>query len=73
MKFVNDTTECLYQTTLLIVESDMVLKSKKTCIAAVVRCCSDFVQLTLPKDIFPSLRTSCVRYLFIPVSAPLIV
>lgn len=64
MKFVNDTTECLYQTSLLIIESDIVLKSPKTCMPIVFCCCSDFIQLTLPKDIFPSLRTSCVRYLF---------
>ena len=64
MKFVNDTTECLYQTSLLIIESDIVLKSPKTCMPIVFCCCSDFIQLTLPKDIFPSLRTSCVRYLY---------
>lgn len=64
MKFVNDTTECLYQTSLLIIESDIMLKSPKTCKPLVFCCCSDFIQLTLPKDIFPSLRTSCVRYLY---------
>ena len=64
MKFVNETTECLYQTSLLIVESDIVLKSQKTCMHFNFDCCSDFIQLTLPKDIFPSLRTSCVRYLY---------
>ncbi|KAK8813885.1 hypothetical protein WA556_000456, partial [Blastocystis sp. ATCC 50177/Nand II] len=51
-KFVNDTTDCLYQTSSMILDSDVSLQSQK----------AYFFQITLPKDIPPSLKTNCVRY-----------
>ncbi|KAK8800946.1 hypothetical protein WA588_001774 [Blastocystis sp. NMH] len=51
-KFINDNTDCFYQTNPVIIDGDIAIKSIK----------AYFFQVTLPESIPPSMKTSCVRY-----------